>query len=192
MMPGVKQLGGRVLVALAQSDLRREIYRRLLEAEVFADSVGDGRQALEQLAENRYGILLLDMDLDRDLPGVDAFQLLDRVCNLDARRRPIVIVVASPEAIPSLDTDVITMIVRTPVKVGQLVEMIESCARALSNLEAGGGEHTDRAVEGVSLHQQVIGVERSQEKDTDAGGGERRGERGSNAGGLERDRPFDA
>ncbi len=53
----------RVLIADADPVLRRDLSKRLLDADVFADCVADGKMALEAFGVSNYAVVILDLAL---------------------------------------------------------------------------------------------------------------------------------
>jgi DNA-binding response OmpR family regulator len=123
----VADLGGRVLIADRDATLRQLLYSRLLNADLFSDCVATGREALEKLAETSYAVTVIDVAL----ADVDAVQVIERIAQIPAARRPVVLVLAErPEAARTLDVEIVQIVLRKPVDFNQLVELIASCARS--------------------------------------------------------------
>jgi DNA-binding response OmpR family regulator len=121
--------GERVLIADADPGVRKQLSKRLLDAGVFADPVADGKLALEQLREQTYSVILLDLSL----PGVGAEQILDFVSASPAKPRPVILVVAAGAVSRTLDVDLVQIVLRKPCNLGQLAELIESCVRTAAH-----------------------------------------------------------
>lgn len=119
----------RVLIADADSELRRRLYTRLLDADVYSDTVADGPAAIDKLEEKRYAVVVLDLSL----PNVDGFQLLDRIRARPQEEWPIVLALVGRGAIPNVDVDLVQIAIRKPVNTVQLADMIESCVRIVAD-----------------------------------------------------------
>jgi DNA-binding NtrC family response regulator len=117
------EVSPRVLIVEEEETLRRRLYGRLLDRDIFSDPVASGKHALDQLAERPYAVMVLDLSI-RD---IDVAQLLERVAVMPAR--PVVIAIASTENLRKLDTEVVQIVVRQPVRIGNLIDLIESCCR---------------------------------------------------------------
>ena len=117
------EVSPRVLIVEGDETLRRRIYGRLLEVDIFSDPVSTGKHALANLDERPYAVLVVDLSIS----DIDAAQFLERVATLPAR--PVVIAIASTDNLRKLDTEVVQIVVRQPVKVSNLVDLIESCCR---------------------------------------------------------------
>ena len=123
MMPDRR---ARVLIADADPGLCRNLSRRLVDAEVFADCVADGRTALEALGASSYAVVVLDLALSQ----VSSERILDFIAALPAGVRPVVLVLASRGAARSLDVDVVQIVLRKPCDLTQLSEIVQSCVRS--------------------------------------------------------------
>ena len=117
----------RVLIAEGDSDLRRELFRVLLERDIFSDTAADGVQALDCLASCDYTILLLDLTL----PRIDAQQMLAHLAALAPERRPMVLVIAGAELPQALDADLVQVILRRPLRTRDIAELVENCLRVV-------------------------------------------------------------
>jgi DNA-binding response OmpR family regulator len=119
----------RVLIADADSELRRRLYTRLLDADVYSDTVADGPAAIEKLEERRYAVIVLDLAL----PTVDGLKLLERLRVRPQDEWPIVLALVGRGAIPNVDVDLVQIAIRKPVDTVQLADMIESCVRIVAD-----------------------------------------------------------
>ena len=119
----------RVLIADADPGVRRELYQRLLDAEVFADTVADGRDALEKLSESAYAVVILDVSL----PLISTERLLAHIAMMPGEDRPVVLVLAGRGTAMSLDVDVVQIVLRKPCDLAQLAEIVRSCVRSTAD-----------------------------------------------------------
>jgi DNA-binding NtrC family response regulator len=115
----------RVLIADADAGLRRGLNQRLADAEVSADIVSEGKEAIEKLNASSYAVVVLDLGL----PQAGAERILDLIGATPKERRPVVLVTATPGAARSLDVDVVQIVLRKPCDLAQLSEIVESCVR---------------------------------------------------------------
>lgn len=120
----------RVLIADADPAVRRNLYKRLLDAEVFADCVADGKMALEALANTNYSVVVLDLGLSQ----VSSERVLAAIARIPSNARPVVLVLAGRSAARSLDVDVVQIVLRKPFNLAQLSEIVESCAKSTADL----------------------------------------------------------
>jgi DNA-binding response OmpR family regulator len=123
----------RVLIADSDSGLRQQLYSALLTHDIYADSVSSTSAALAKLGEESYGVVVIDVALQ---PG-DVDRVIERIAAMPALLRPVVLVLAAnPELARSLDVDIVQIVLRKPVNLGQLVDLARSCIR---NTRGRGG-----------------------------------------------------
>lgn len=118
----------RVLIADGDPTLQRNLEKRLLDAEVFADSVADGRTALEALEHAHYAVVILDLELTH----VSSERVLEAIAAMAPSRRPVVLVLAGRSA-RSLDVDVVQIVLRKPCNLAQLSEIVQSCVKSAAD-----------------------------------------------------------
>jgi DNA-binding response OmpR family regulator len=117
----------RVLIADADAGLRQQLYGALLEHDIFSDCVASTHDAVEKLARERYGLVVIDVAL----PHGDVEQVIARIHDMPAASRPVVLVLAAkPEAARTLDVEIVQIVLRRPVLLGQLVDLVRSCLRS--------------------------------------------------------------
>jgi DNA-binding response OmpR family regulator len=116
----------RVLIADSDPPLRQRLFSALLDAEIYSDCVTNTTDALAKLAEEQYGVVVMDVAL----PVGDAELIVERIARMPATLRPVVLVLAAnPEAARSLDVEIVQIVLRRPVNLGQLVDLVRSCIR---------------------------------------------------------------
>ena len=125
---GLYTLESRVLIADTDAELRQRLYRRLLDIDVFSDCAANAGEALQKLDENTtYGVILVDAGLPHG--GVE--RVVDRIDRMERAQRPIVIVLAAvPQSTRSLDVEIVQIVLRRPVDLTQLVDVVQSCIRS--------------------------------------------------------------
>jgi len=68
--------------------------------------------------------------MDVALPPGDAELIVARIARMPATLRPVVLVLAAnPEAARSLDVEIVQIVLRRPVNLAQLVDLVRSCIR---------------------------------------------------------------
>ncbi|HEX2123804.1 MAG TPA: response regulator, partial [Thermoanaerobaculia bacterium] len=136
----------RVLIADGDSTLRQQLYSRLLECDVFSDCVSGVDDALRKLEEHGYSVILLDIAL----PGGNVDELLARVAAAPPNVRPIVLILAgNPVAAGSLDVEIVQIVLRKPVALSLLTDLVVSCIRSAARTavsEARAGEPSPSAL----------------------------------------------
>ncbi|MGN6183800.1 MAG: hypothetical protein ACTHQM_09125 [Thermoanaerobaculia bacterium] len=116
----------RVLIADADAAVRQQLFSSLLERDIFSDCVLTVRDALEKLDETPYGVVVLDVAL----PGADVGVVIDRIAALAPHARPVVLILAArPEATRSLDVEIVQIVLRKPVVLSHVVDLVGSCLR---------------------------------------------------------------
>ena len=115
----------RILVAETDTTLRRELYKALLDLDLFSDSAAEGNEALSRLKEHKYAVVLLDLTL----PNVGAYELLDFIRTLPTTDQPIVLAIAPAGARQPVDHEIVQIVIRKPVRVVEVSEMVRSCVR---------------------------------------------------------------
>jgi len=114
----------RVLIADADATLRQQLFSALLDIEIFSDCVANAGDALAKLTSESYGVVVVDVGLAGE---IDA--LIGRIAAMPALTRPVVLVLAAhPEAARSLDVDIVQIVLRRPIRLSHLVDLIRSCA----------------------------------------------------------------
>jgi len=116
----------RVLIADTDPILRRNLSKRLLDAEMFSDCVADGKMALEALSQATYAVVILDLALQQ----VSSERILDFIAAMQPSGRPVVLVLASRSGARSLDVDVVQIVLRKPCDLHQLSDIVQSCVRS--------------------------------------------------------------
>lgn len=119
-------LAPRALIADTDLELRQRLYSRLLEADVYADCVGTAGEALQKLEETPYSMVIADVGL----PNGGIERVVEWIARMERARRPIVLVLAAnAEAARSLDVDIVQIVLRRPVDINQVVDLVRSCFR---------------------------------------------------------------
>ena len=113
----------RVLIADGDASLRQQLHVALAGNGILVDCVSSVGEAIASLAEHDYSVIVLDIGL----PGGDVAQAVAAVAA--QRTRPVVVVLGSPEAARALDVEIVQIVIRRPVLLQQVVDIIRSCAR---------------------------------------------------------------
>src|SRR3954468_1154333 len=102
----------RVLLMDGDDVVRASLSTALLDLDVFCDAAVSVRDALAQLGQRRYALMLLHLEMD----GVDS--VLDCIRSMAASQRPMVLMTAdvrSPK--DAIDTEFVQIIIRRPLKI---------------------------------------------------------------------------
>jgi DNA-binding response OmpR family regulator len=128
----------RVLIADTDPELRQRLYSRLLEADIFADCVATTGDALQNLEDFPYGVVIADVGL----PNGGVERVVEWIARMDPHERPIVLILApTAEAARTLDVEIVQIVLRRPVDVAQVVDLVRSCLR--SSAAGRSRERTD-------------------------------------------------
>lgn len=133
----------RVLIADADAALRQQLAATLLDLHIFSDTVISTNDALAKLKSEDYGVVVVDVAL----PVGDVDEVIAAIARMPAAQRPVVLVLAAnPEAARSLDVDIVQIVLRRPVNLSQLVDVVKSCLRsARKREETGTGKTTGKS-----------------------------------------------
>lgn len=117
----------RVLIADADMALRQQLFSALLDLDVYSDCVNTTTDALEKLAAEVYGVVVIDVGL----PNGDVERVIERIAQIPVHQRPVVLVLAAnPEFARTLDVEIVQIVLRRPVNLPQLIDVIKSCIRS--------------------------------------------------------------
>jgi DNA-binding NtrC family response regulator len=112
----------RVLLVDADEQVRASLSRALLDRDVFCDAAVSARDALVQLAARRYALMLLHLEM----PGVE--DILDSIRSMPANRRLMIMMTADVRTSKdAIDTELVQIIIRRPLKIGEVAGMIRAC-----------------------------------------------------------------
>ncbi|HVR40932.1 MAG TPA: response regulator [Thermoanaerobaculia bacterium] len=132
------QLGSRVLIVDADADVRRRLFNKLLQHEIFSDVVATSSDAIAKLRERAYLFVLLDVTLADD----GARNVLRRITALPPNERPIIVATAhNVESARGLDVELVQVVLRKPLDIPNLADLIRVCVRPTS--ERPPHEHED-------------------------------------------------
>jgi DNA-binding NtrC family response regulator len=112
----------RVLIAEGDAEIRKRLYANLLALDVFSDCVADGKAALAALRERPYGIVIVDLAVEK----IDATQIIGAVGELQAPR-PMVLATTGSDGRPSVDSELVQIVLRKPFSIEDLAEIVRSC-----------------------------------------------------------------
>ena len=112
----------RVLLVDADEQVRALLSRALLDRDVFCDTAVSVRDALVQLGERRYALMLLHLEI----PSVE--DVLGCIRSMPASRRPMIMMTAELRSSKdTIDTELVQIIIRRPLKVAEVAGMIRAC-----------------------------------------------------------------
>ena len=134
-------LGPSILLADADSALCQHLSSRLAPMELRVDCVGGVVEALSKLDERAYALVVLDVAL----PGGNVEHVVRRIAGIARAEQPIVLVLAQDaRAARSMDVNIVQIVLRKPVDIRQILDLIQSCVRSAAAPAAAPkltGEH---------------------------------------------------
>ena len=115
----------RVLIVDDDPDIRDILTTALREKNLATDEAMDGAQALALLRENRYAVVLLDLQM----PGIDGFGVLEAIDPSEADA-PVVLVVsgAGRSVIDRVNSAKIHGVVKKPFDPFEIADVVAACA----------------------------------------------------------------
>lgn len=133
----------RVLIADGDRRLRTNLYTRLLDADIFSDCVATANDAIEYMRDRAYGLILLDLEL----PNGEGYALIDQIRVLPKHQRPMILATASRDLQPNLDPDLVQIIIRKPLRLADVADMVRSCVGSFADAVARGPKSASRSIE---------------------------------------------
>lgn len=122
-----------VLVVEDDADLREGL-ALLLEAEgMTVVTAHDGQEALERLSAEPHPCLML---LDLMMPGMNGYELLERVRGTPLAQTPIIVCSANP---PASGVDSVAAVMRKPFDIDDLLRLVRRCCRSSERCGASAG-----------------------------------------------------
>jgi len=118
----------RVLVVDDDDSIRTLIYRILQRRGMPVDTAKNGEEALRKLEECTYAVLLLDLMM----PVVSGWEVLDYLETIEARCRPIVIVLTAGAESRKFNPDLVIGSVRKPFDLELLNDMVTGCVAIIA------------------------------------------------------------
>lgn len=130
----------RVLIADTDRRLRTNLYTRLLDADIFSDCVATANDAVEYLRDRPYGLVLLDLEL----PNGEGYALIDQIRVLPKPKRPMILATASRDLQFDVDPDLVQIIIRKPLRLADVADMIRSCVGSVGDAVTRTAKFVDR------------------------------------------------
>jgi DNA-binding NtrC family response regulator len=144
----------RVLIADSDQRLRSQLYTRLLDVEVFADAASSANEGFDFLRDRSYGLVIVDLDL----PNGEAYALLERIKLLPGDDRPMVIATLKREPQAVVDPEVVQIVMRKPIRLLEVAEMIRSCLDSRADAMARRAQRTRRSFELSAGNEEPVRV----------------------------------
>lgn len=124
----------------------RQLLGTIIRREGFVvDTVADGAEAIEKLAEHDYAVILLDLMM----PRRDGFEVIEYLKTHHQRTKPVVLVISAyaDQRFKQVDADIVAGVIRKPFEIAELGGMIRLCVKGLEEARTSQlYSSSDRAV----------------------------------------------
>jgi CheY-like chemotaxis protein len=119
----------RVLVADDDQSIRQLISTIVRREKITVDSAVDGVEAIAQLQQHDYAVILLDLMM----PRLDGFAVVDYLRQNPPRIKPVVLVITAyaDQRFKTVDPDIVAGVVRKPFDVSELGSLVRCCVQEL-------------------------------------------------------------
>ena len=144
----------RVLIADGDRRLRAQLFTRLLDLEVFSDAASSANEGFDFLRDRSYGLVVIDLDL----PNGEAYALLDRIKAVSRDDRPMVMATVNREPQSAVDPEVVQILMRKPIRLLEVAEMIRSCLDSRADAMARRAQRSRRRAELSSGNEEPVRV----------------------------------
>jgi CheY-like chemotaxis protein len=119
-----------VLIVDGDEQVRILLHKALLDRAAPCNSAASAGEALALLAEQRYAIVLLHIEMP------DAQSVLHAIRSMLPEHRPIVMVTAEVRSRKdAVDTDLVQVIIRRPLRIAEVADIIRSCLEFLPRIK---------------------------------------------------------
>jgi CheY-like chemotaxis protein len=120
-----QEIHPRVLVADDDQAIRQLVCTIIKREGLEVDCVADGAEAIEQLRQNQYAVVLVDLMM----PRVDGFGVIEHLKEHPPAYKPVVLVITAyaDQTFKKVDPDVVTGVIRKPFEVSDVGNVIRLC-----------------------------------------------------------------
>ncbi len=121
----------RILVADDDPSIRQLLCTIVRRERFEVDCVADGQQAIEQLQQHEYAVILLDLMM----PRADGFQVIQHLKDHPPRLKPVVLVITAyaDQKFKLVDSDIVAGVIRKPFEVTELANLVRLCVSGFSS-----------------------------------------------------------
>jgi CheY-like chemotaxis protein len=117
----------RVLVVDDDEAIRKLIAAILRRRGIAVDNVANGEEALKNLGEQTYDLMLLDLMM----PRVDGYSVIERVREQKIPIEIVVVTAAGASQVNAIDRSVVRAVISKPFDVNQLVDAVMAICDAV-------------------------------------------------------------
>jgi CheY-like chemotaxis protein len=126
---GAQQSRERILIAEDDEGIRNLLTKLLRRYGYHTESVRDGREAVDELARNRYEVLILDLMM----PAMTGHDVLEHLrAHPCGGLRVIILSAVAPREIREIAGDPVAAILSKPFQLSELVEVVARVASGTS------------------------------------------------------------
>src|SRR5438034_9574009 len=118
----------RILVVDDDEAIRTLVLTIFRRRGIVADTARNGIEALERLQHCKYAVMLLDLMM----PGMNGWEVLDRLSEVDPGMLPIIIVLTAGNEPRGLSAHFVAGSIRKPFDVDLLLDVVVGCVAAAS------------------------------------------------------------
>jgi CheY-like chemotaxis protein len=124
---GAEEVRERILIAEDDEGIRNLLTKLLRRYGYRTESVRDGREAVDELARNRYEVLILDLMM----PAMTGHDVLEHLrAHPCGGLRVIILSAVAPREIRDVAGDPVAAILSKPFQLSELIEVVARVAKA--------------------------------------------------------------
>lgn len=117
----------RALVVEDDPSIRRLVEKLLTRHRIKVDLASDGLQAMNQLRDNQYSVIVLDLMV----PEINGFDIIEHLRRSGSRIPVAVVSAVSQQALTNLDLDIVKLVISKPFDVDEFTKaVLKLCADA--------------------------------------------------------------
>ena len=133
----------RILIADDDTSIRQLLTTIIRRERLNVDAATDGEDAIRQLQQHEYSVILLDLMM----PHVDGFGVIDYLREHPQRIKPVILVITAyaDQRFKRVDPDVVAGVIRKPFEVAELGSLVRLCAAGLDDHMSGRIERSASA-----------------------------------------------
>jgi CheY-like chemotaxis protein len=130
----------RVLVADDDQSIRQLLCTIVRRERFEVDCAADGVEAIENIRQHDYAVILLDLMM----PRLDGFAVVDYLRTHPGEQKPVVLVISAyaEQKFKEVDPTVVAGVLRKPFEVADLGSLVQLC---VTGYESAAREHPERA-----------------------------------------------
>lgn len=136
----------RVLIAEREAPMADALAANLRQRLVEVDLAASAAEVVALLTRSSYSVAVMDLSLLESPSG----EIIAQLAAVPRAARPIVLATTSAGPRVDLDAEVVQVVIRKPIRTGELAEMIQAC---IENESVARGAAIDRNRPRLDLHR---------------------------------------